>query len=141
MLHLLAVLLEVAVGRHQLLGSLLRRPGRLQHRLDALFHLVERLGPGLEAVDARQHLTEPIADRTRLLVDRLERLADLAQLRAARRDLGEHGTERSPLLPRRLDQLVEILDLALCLAAHADPFECVQHVVLPSCPSPVSDEE
>ena len=77
-LHLLAVLLEVAVGRHQLLGNLLRRPGRLQHRLDALFHLVERLGPGLEAVDTRQHLTEPLADRIRLLVDRLKRLADLA---------------------------------------------------------------
>src|SRR2546423_8703848 len=123
------MLLELAVGRHQLLAGQMRLRRRFDQRLDAPLNLAERPGAILETVDALHDLIELAGGARGFLINLFERLSELRELGAAHRDLRQHRAEGTPLFPRGRDQSLEIVALLLRLVAAGQAFDRVQHGV------------
>jgi hypothetical protein len=121
------VLLQLAVRRHQLVDGLLRLGGRIEDSLDPRVDLVERARPLLNTLDAFGELVEAIAGRSRSLLDVLQRLPHLLQLRRAHRNLRQHRAESAALFLGGGDEALEIVGLPLGLSSPGEPLECVKH--------------
>src|SRR5438067_1620450 len=115
------MLLQLAVGRHQLVGRDLRLRGRFDQHLHAFLDLAERLGAILELFDALDDLIELARGGGGFLIDLLERFPELRQLRAAHGNLREHRAERAALFSGGGYQPLEIVGLFLHLSTAGPP--------------------